>query len=259
MPRGMTNARIASSSAQRTAPPPMIATRTRTASTGRAYPGTYPRRREASARRCQIRRNRARGFSVREQPLCRQRHRREIHSMYRDRMKVSLGAVLLAALVLVVACGSSRTASGPPTNGRTVSSTGLMLDGTVRCTATVTTPAQAGHELGITFTFHNVSKRTAKVDLAYGGMWVLVTSPDGTAYDTRVLFENVSGYIPPTPIAPGETKTAPLRFVRVRWEGPLRVRPGCGLSVLHPVRVTVTSPGLPASENAALNKVVAAT
>jgi hypothetical protein len=176
-------------------------------------------------------------------------------------LKLSLGVALFSAVTLAAAaCGSSRPASGPATSGPTVSSNGPMLDGTVQCTATLTTPAQAGHNLGVVFTFHNVSKHTIKVALAYGGMWVLVRSPDGTTYDSRVPLEDVPGpYIPPTPIAPGATKTEPLPDLRVRWGGPLRITPGCGLSALHPLRVAVASPGLPASESAALKEVVAAT
>jgi hypothetical protein len=168
-------------------------------------------------------------------------------------MKLLVGPAVLAAIALVAsACGSS--------HGRTVSSSGSMLGGTVQCTATIATPAQAGDELAATFTFHNVSKRPADVSLAYGGMWLLIRSPDGTTYDTRVPLENMSlPYQPPTVIAPGATKTAKLSSPRVRWDGPLRITPGCGLSSLPPVRVPVTSSGLPASESAALNKVVAAT
>src|SRR5262245_28341994 len=105
---------------------------------------------------------------------------------YPRAMRFALGAAMLAAIALVAsACGSSHT--------RTVRSSGLMLHGTVRCTVTLTKPAEAGHELGAVFSFHNVSKRTVKVDLVYGGMWLLVRSPDGTTYDTRVPLENVQG------------------------------------------------------------------
>jgi hypothetical protein len=135
-----------------------------------------------------------------------------------------------------------------------------MLDGTVRCTATVKTPVEAGHALDISFHFHNVSSRTAKVQLGYGGMWVVVRSPDGTTYDTRIPLEDELGpYIPATAIAPGATKTEPMRYLHVRWEGPLRITPGCGLSTLRTVRVPVTSPGLPVSAQVAVNNVVAAT
>ena len=174
-------------------------------------------------------------------------------------MKVLLGVALLAVVALTAsACGSSHR-TNPPAKSPTVSSTGLMLHGTVRCTATLTTPAHAGHDLGVTFTFHNFSNKTAKVNLVYGGMWVLIKSPDGTTYDSRIPLETLRPFVPPTPIAPGATKTVPLRGLRVRWEGPLRITPGCGLSELHAVRVAVTSPGLPKSESAALDEVVAAT
>lgn len=135
-----------------------------------------------------------------------------------------------------------------------------MLDGTVQCTASMTTPVQAGHEFDVVFTFHNISKRTAKIDLAYGAMWLVVRAPDGTTYDTRVPWENRSTPPPvPTSIAPGETKTETLQDLgRIRWEGPLRITPGCGLSPLRPVRVTVTSPGLPATSRQAVSDVVAA-
>jgi hypothetical protein len=176
-------------------------------------------------------------------------------------MKSVVGLSLVAALALAASgCGSGNRFVSPMTNGPTVSSSGLMLDGTVRCTATSPASVQAGHDLGVVFRFHNVSKRTVKVELAYGGMWVLIKSPDGTTYDSRVPLEDVPGpYIPPTPIAPGATKTEPLPTLRVRWGGPLRITPGCGLSALHPVRVAVASPGLPASDSAAVKKVVAAT
>ena len=176
-------------------------------------------------------------------------------------MKLALGAVLLVAVALAAsACGSSHPAGSPALSGPTASSSHLILGGTVRCTATLTKTEQVGQELGISFSFHNVSTRTAKVDLAYGGMWVVVRSPDGTRYDTRIPLENERGpYIPPTPIAPGATVTRPLQYLRVRWEGPLQITPGCGLTALRTVRVAVTSPGPPASAAAAVNDIVAAT
>ncbi len=176
-------------------------------------------------------------------------------------MKVALGAAVLAAVVLAAsACGSSHPRSGPPPSGQTVSSTGPMLDGAVQCTATLPASVRAGDELDAVFRFHNVSKHTVKIDLVYGGMWLLAKSPDGTTYDTRVPWENRRTPAPtPTSIAPGETTTETLRDLgRVRWEGPLKITPGCGLSPLRPVRVNVTSPGLPASKSRAVSDVVAA-
>jgi hypothetical protein len=176
-------------------------------------------------------------------------------------MRLSLGAVLLAAVALAAsACGSTHRTGGAATSGPTGSSTRLILDGAVRCTATVTTPVQVGHELGLSVSFHNVSKHTVDVQPGYGGVWAVVRSPDGTTYDTRVPWENRTG---PSASAisldPGATQTERLRYLRIRWEGPLRITPGCGVSAAPAVRVAVTSPGLPASAKAAVKDVAAAT
>jgi hypothetical protein len=171
-------------------------------------------------------------------------------------MTFPLGAVLLAAAVLAAsACGSShKTSSG------TVSSSRLILDGAVRCTATLATPVQVGDELGVSISFRNVSKHPVDVQPAYGGMWVLVKSPDGTTYDTRVPWENSSAPPPgPIPLQPGATATRHLLpGLPIRWTGPLRVTPGCDITAAPPVRVAVTSPGLPKSPTDAVNAVVAA-
>jgi hypothetical protein len=119
---------------------------------------------------------------------------------------------------------------------------------------------QVGHELGMSFKFHNLSRQTVNVYPGYGGVWVVVSSPDGTTYDTRVPLENASGPgAPAIPVQPGATATEHLRYLRVRWEGPLRITPGCGQSTSRPVRVAVSSPGLPPSARAAVTDVVAAT
>jgi hypothetical protein len=177
-------------------------------------------------------------------------------------VRLSLGAIALAAIALAVsACGRSHsTRNGPPPAGPTVSSSRLILDGAVRCTATVKTPVEVGHELQMSVTLHNLSQRKVQVPLGYGGEWVVVQSPDGTTYDTRIPLENELGPArPPVPLEPGATATEPLQYLRVRWEGPLRVTPGCGLVGAPPVRVAVHSPGLPPSPSAAVKDVVAGT
>jgi hypothetical protein len=170
-------------------------------------------------------------------------------------------AMLVALTVAASACGSSHPSSVRGTSSSTESSSRMILGGTVQCTATVTTPVQVGHELGITFTFHNISKNQADVRLSYGGVWVIARSTDGTTYDTRVPLENAIA--PPSgsiPLRPGATITRHLvPRLHVRWVGPLRVTPGCDVSAAPPVRVAVTSPGLPATATAAVNDVVAAT
>ncbi len=145
------------------------------------------------------------------------------------------------------------------TTSGTVSSSRLILDGAVRCTATVTTPVRVGDAFDVSFALHNVSKRTANVQLVYS-MWAVIKSPDGTTYNSAVPFEGESiPYIPPTPLKPGARKTVREPLVGVRWEGPLRVSPSCDGATLPPVRVAVTSPGPPASAKAAVDDVVAAT
>jgi hypothetical protein len=177
-------------------------------------------------------------------------------------MKLSLGTALLIAVALAVsACAGTAVNHGPPVALPSAgTSSRLILDGAVRCTATVTTPVQVGQALGVSITFENVSKHTVNVEPPYGGVWAVVKSPDGTTYDTRMPWENTS--IPPPrsiPLQPGGTATRRLSELRVRWRGPLRVTPGCDVSAAPPTRVVVTSPGLPASTTAAMNDVVAAT
>jgi len=169
--------------------------------------------------------------------------------------------VLAAALLATVALAASACGSGHRADSGTVTSSRFILGGTVRCTATLPSSVQIGHELGVTVSFRNVTSHAVHVQPAYGGIWVLVKSPDGTTYDTRVPLENSLGP-PPRPIAlrPGAVATSHLlQVLRVRWQGPLRVTPGCDVSAAPSIRVTVTSPGPPASTTAAFDDVVAAT
>jgi hypothetical protein len=173
-------------------------------------------------------------------------------------VKVALGGAVVAAVVLAAAaCGGSAANPGP----RAVRSDRDILGGAIRCTATLRSPVEIGQDLGVSVTFRNVSDHMINVYPAYGGVWVLVKSADGTTYDTRVPLENSNGPPPsPIPVRPGATVTRHLLGgVRIRWAGPLTVTPGCDVSAAPTVRVAVTSPGLPASETKAVNDVVAAT
>ena len=182
-------------------------------------------------------------------------------------MKRSFAAAVLAAIALAAsACGSSQRTTSPPTTSRptnspTTVSSRLILGGRVRCTATVKSPVQAGHELGLSVTFHNLSKHPISIQPGYGGVRVVVSSPDGTTYDTSVPIENETGLrgVGAISVQPGATTTQRVSNLRVRWQGPLSVTPSCGLSAAPPLRVAVSSPGLPASESAAVADVVAAT
>jgi hypothetical protein len=143
----------------------------------------------------------------------------------------------------------------------TVSSSRLILDGRVRCTAAAPGSVEAGSPLGITFILRNVSKHPAKVFLGRGGQWVVVRAADGTTYDTRVPLRGEEGPIAiPTALPPGTTKTVSYvgKYLLVRWSGPLRVTPGCGTTALPALTVAVKAPGPPPDERTAVADVVAA-
>lgn len=162
----------------------------------------------------------------------------------------------------IIALTSSTGGSpGARVSARTTSSSRLILGGRVRCTATVSRSVSAGSPLGLTFVLRNLSRRTVKVPLSNGGLWLVVRAPDGTTYDTRVPLRNEIGPISvPTPIPPGTTKTVPWigKYLRVRWRGPLRVTPGCGTTALPPLTVAVKAQGPPPDEDTAVADVVAA-
>jgi len=182
-------------------------------------------------------------------------------------MKGLTGAAVLVATTLAAsACGGYQVSSQTPAStsstvsAGTVSSTGLILDGRVRCTATVSTTVQAGDALGLTFAVRNVSDRPVKVPLAYAS-WFVMKAADGTTYDTRVLLRNELGpVIFPTTIPPGTTKTVSGigKDLRVRWQGPLQITPGCEKTALPVLGVGVTSPGSPPDDRTAVADVVAA-
>jgi hypothetical protein len=189
-------------------------------------------------------------------------------------MKNLIGAAFLAAVILAVsACGGghgaidggdmqSRTSSvsAPPgarISSETVSSSRLILGGRVRCTATATTPVQAGQGLAIRFVLRNVSKGSVKVAL---GSWLVVRSASGTTYDTRVPYRSFPGgpAVFPTPISAGATKTVQGQEIPVRWRGPLRVTPGCEDSALPVLHVGVVAPGPLPDDRTAVAEVDAA-
>jgi hypothetical protein len=162
---------------------------------------------------------------------------------------------------LVAFGGSARGPSRGRISSTTVSSSRLILDGRVRCTATVSRSVEVGSPLGITFALRNVSKHPAKVFLGRGGQWVVVRAANGATYDTRVPLRNEIGPMAlPTTLPPGATETVAYvgKYLPVRWSGPLRVRPGCGTTALPALTVAVKAPGPPPDERTAVADVVAA-
>ena len=183
-------------------------------------------------------------------------------------MKAPASAALLVAITLAAsACGGGYEASashhesdpgGSVTSTGTVSSSALILDGRLRCTATVSRTVQAGDSLGLTFAVRNISSRPVQVPLV-NGLWFVLRAAGGTTYDTRVpLGEEIGPMVIPATIPPGATKTVPATDLRVRWRGPLQVTPGCVQTALPALSVDVDSPGPPPDDSTAVADVVAA-
>src|SRR5581483_1052306 len=170
-------------------------------------------------------------------------------------MKRLLAVAALAALALAAAAyGGGR--HGPSA----VSSSRLVDGGKIRITATVATPVQAGHDLGVAFSIENVSRQTREIQLCCTSLWLVVRSPDGTRYDTRVpLRDAIWPFIRPLKLRAGQTVTRSAGVLRVRWSGPLRITPGWNRTSLPPLAVGVTSPGPPRDDRTELGDVVSAT
>jgi hypothetical protein len=186
-------------------------------------------------------------------------------------VRALVGTGVLVAIALATSgCGDSHPSSrgttsvspGPEISVRTVSSNDLILGGRVRCTATVTAPVEAGHELALSFSLHNVSGSPVKAAVVEGSFWLAVKAADGTTYDTRTALgaEDSHGgpYRTPVTIAPGATKPVGRADVFVRWKGPLRILPGCEQTRLPPLHVGVASPGAPPDDQTAIADVVEA-
>lgn len=181
-------------------------------------------------------------------------------------MKGLVATCLLFAVALSACAGNHRTqpmSTGAQVSARTISSSRLVLGGRVRCTATVSTPVEAGHEIDLRFALHNVSGSSVRAPVVDGSVWLVVESPDGTTYNTRTA-ESAEGslggpYRPPVEIPSGATASMVSPRVSVRWQGPLRIMPGCEKKTLPPLHVKVAAPGPPPDDQTAIAEVVAAT
>lgn len=129
----------------------------------------------------------------------------------------------------------------------------------MRCTASATTPVEAGQKLGVTFAFHNISDHAVKVGLAPWQVRFVLRAGDGTRFDTNALVSPTIPYIAPTRLPAGATKLVPGlgSLVRVRWKGPLRITPMCGQTRLPVLRLGVVAPGPPPSRQTVVADVVA--
>jgi hypothetical protein len=175
-------------------------------------------------------------------------------------MKPFAGVSVLVALTLGLSAwlGSQRANAGviwPPTE----KSSGFVLGGRARCTATVSSEVQAGQAVKVRFVLHNVSRHSVQVSLGVFGTSLVVKAADGTTYDTGALLAGV----PVPPALPKKLRgkatwqLAP-EVVPVRWRGPLQVTPECLGKALPVLRVGVTAPWPRPAPSAVAGKVVAA-
>jgi hypothetical protein len=184
-------------------------------------------------------------------------------------VKVLSGVGVLVAVALAAsACGGGQgiSSNSPPAgrhapiSARTITSSGRVLDGQVVCTATANSPVQAGQDIDVTFSLHNVSSGPVKAAVGENSVWLVVHAADGTTYDTRAALraEGFLGgpYRPPVTIRPGATSTMHAE-VAVRWRGPLRITPGCEDAALPTLQADVTAPGPAPDEATAVSDVVA--
>jgi len=181
-------------------------------------------------------------------------------------MKALATASVIVALTLglsawagTVRVGVAR-AAGPPVWPPSEQSSRLLLDGRVRCTATVKEQVGVGHALNVTFTLRNVSRHAVTVRLWVFSSMFTLNAADGTTYDTAAPYEAFPGIPPPFPkkLRRGATLHLAAQRVRVRWRGPLRITPMCLGRPLPVLRVRVTEPWPGPAESAAVGEVVAA-
>ncbi len=167
---------------------------------------------------------------------------------------LTAGALLALALAAAASGGHARAAG-------TVSSSGLVEGGTVRITVTIHTPVQVGHVLRGRFTVRNVSNEPQEIHLDHNYLWVVIRSPDGATFDTRIAYgdRRGPGPVPPVKLRPGQAVTRGILVPLVRWSGPLRITPGWNEKALPALHVAVSTPGPTPSAATAMADVVAST
>lgn len=178
-------------------------------------------------------------------------------------MRLPRLAALVTIPLVVAACAGGDPATAPHVqdyiSALRVSSSRLILHGRVRCMASLRSPVQPGGELGLTFSLHNDTGSTVHIRFSASDLWFVVKASDGTVYDTRVPFERARGPVPrPLALRAGATVTMPRSVLRVRWNGPLRITPGCEDARLPVLPVRVATNGAPPDGRTAVADVVAA-
>ena len=92
----------------------------------------------------------------------------------------SIGVLVALALGLSVWAGSQRANAG--LLPRTLKSSGLVLGGRARCTATLESEVQAGQALSVKLVLHNNSKRAVKYSSGVFAAGITLKAAGGTTY-----------------------------------------------------------------------------
>lgn len=177
------------------------------------------------------------------------------------RLVIASVAFAIAAAGIGLVVTEFRGGTTPPARGGgTISSSALVQEGTLRCTATLPATLVAGRDTGMRFTLTNVTDQPVKASFEDGRLGFVLAAADGTAYDSRFLLQHAFGtpFVFPTKIAPHTSVQRGGDDVLVRWGGPLALTPECLGTALPPLHVGVRANGAAPSQAAAIDRVVSA-
>jgi len=151
-------------------------------------------------------------------------------------------------------------ADGSTASSAPLTSSGLVADGTLRCTVELpVNPLVPGQPTGASFTVTNVTDGAVQVWLGTNGYagW-LVFSADGLdLQDSGLTHAGIHGPPPDEQaLAPGGSIAIGAMDTAVLWSGPLDVTPHCVDAALPAVQMEVMAPGAPASADAAIAQAV---
>lgn len=180
---------------------------------------------------------------------------------------VALALVLTVATTGLVVRAFRPASEGPPASSvpsvsSPLTSSGLVADGTLRCTVELpVNPLVPGEPTGVVFTVENVTDATVQVRLSANGYagW-LVFAGGGTEFqDSQRLRAGLGGPLPDEmALAPGESVDIGAMDTAVLWAGPLDVTPHCVDRALPAVQMEVEAPGAPADPDASIAQAVSA-
>jgi hypothetical protein len=149
---------------------------------------------------------------------------------------------------------------GPsPSLGHAVSSTALVDNGLIRCTASFPSDVVfPGHTTGAVYELVNVSDRLVRVTQSPYGSSLVIGRAGSTILDTSTLESGPFRRSIATPLRPGgSTQIRPLE-VPIIWPGPLQITPRCLGTTLPPVRLEVANPGRSPADDVSVREAVAA-